>query len=261
MAEAWPLVVARYHLGKSSKLSEIIGFFRKNHQPFNQALDIGTGTGALALAYKTYATTWDYLEIDEQVAKQASQLLGQEVSTSWAEVETKSFDLITVVDTFFYFSEPQETINKLEAMLNPNGKLVITLTDTPDHSWVSCLRNYLNLGRKARGFTFEETKENFLRRFSPSIWGSVYFHKFSYPAEEAILLFMDWLDQCLNSKNKSKIMGDKLTNITDAKNGRLWLLRLTWPIFKLVSFLDYPFRPFLSRYRFIVVLTKKISNS
>ncbi len=257
MAEAWPVIVARYHLGKSSKLAEIVRFFRKNSETFSQALDIGTGTGALALGYKKYATSWDYLEIDHQAANQATKLLGQQVYTNWSEVEHNHYDLITVVDTFFYFTEPKEVVKKLEAMLNPGGKLLVTLTNGANDLLVNRLRDYLNLGSKMRGFAFEENKEHFLQHFSSSIWQSVYFRDFSYLFEEVILLILDWLDKKSNRSKENKAGVDRLTNIVETKNWHLWFLRLAWWPLKLASLLDYPFRGFFRGYRFVVVLIKK----
>lgn len=256
MAEAWSTIAARYHLGKRSKLSAITCFL-KHHPRYARALDIGTGTAALALAYKPRAFNWRYLEIDEEAAKKAAQTLGQLVETNWAAIESDHFDLITIIDTFFYFSNPQESINKINNLLNPKGQLLVTLTNGDNYLWINRLRNYLNLGQSVRGFAFEESKEVFLNRFDPLFWRLIYLKPFSYPLEEIILLIIDWLDQKLSDQKRDKNKVDKLTKVEGAKGWETRLMQLTWPLLKLVSLLDYPFRPFLQGYRFVAVFAKK----
>jgi SAM-dependent methyltransferase len=43
---------------------------------------------------------------------------------------TQSFDVITVLDTFYYFSDPRRELQRIRELLKPDGLLVMVLLPT-----------------------------------------------------------------------------------------------------------------------------------
>lgn len=252
----WPIFIADKHLGKRSKISSILKYFSRNSEKkYNVALDIGCGTGALSLRYRKYANRWFYLETDQAAAKIASAVLDSPVETTWDKLENKRFDLIVIVDTFFYFTDPDGIIGKFKKLLSPGGEILIVATNGDNSLILNKLRNFLNLGRKARGFYYEESAIELVRRFSGQGFENIYFKNFSYALEELILLAIDLL-QAYSGGLKSKT-SDTLTNTRNVGRLKLCLLCLSFPIIKFVSLLDYPMRFSLSGYRFAAVFKEK----
>lgn len=253
---AWPMIVARYHLGKHSKLSAIESFF--NRYPFSErtsALDIGVGTGGLAATYHSHAGQWLNVEPEHRYADVASKLLSENVLPSLDDVGSQKFDLIAIIDTLFYFTDPDFFIRKLHNHLNSGGKVLVTLTNGDNTLILNRLRNAQGLGLNARGIAFEESRADVIKRFETIGFRTVYCREFCFPAEEAILLVIDNLVIWARGLGKKR----QIDQIVDKEiNGlSLWLLKISWIILKTLSLLDYPFRPFLTGYRFITVFEKK----
>jgi SAM-dependent methyltransferase len=51
------------------------------------------------------------------------------------ELPAAAFDIVTVLDTFYYFSEPQRELEAIRRILKPDGLLVIVLTCATSHIW------------------------------------------------------------------------------------------------------------------------------
>jgi SAM-dependent methyltransferase len=52
-----------------------------------------------------------------------------------AALPASSFDVVTVLDTFYYFSEPRRELNVIRRILKPDGLLVLVLTCATSHVW------------------------------------------------------------------------------------------------------------------------------
>lgn len=251
----WPVFIADNHLGKRSKTSAILKYFTcYSRRKYNVALDIGCGTGALSLKYKKYATRWFYLEIDQTIAKIAVEVLDSPVETTWDKLENERFDLIIIIDTFFYFTDPDKIIGKLKRLLNPNGEILISLTNGDNDLIINKLRNFLNLGKNARGLFYEESATNLISRFISQGFKNIYINYFSYALEEIILLSIDLLHVYFGRTKFKK--SDSMTNTNKVNKLKLLLLYLSFPIIKFFSLLDYPVRFGLTGYRFVAVFKK-----
>jgi SAM-dependent methyltransferase len=242
-----------YHLGKSTKLRAILEYFNLSRSvKADFALDVGVGTGGLASVYHSYFPSWTNIEPDEHFAEIARKLLSEKVLSSIDEVEDEKFDLITLIDVFFYFSDSDAYLEKMRELLDHKGRIVITLTNADNSLLFNRLRNSLGLGSEARGFKVEEPAAKVVDRFTKTGFRQIYYKQFCYPVEEAILLVMDYVVTFARGEHGKK----KIEQIGEIGRSGLWLLKISWVILKTLSFLDYPFRPFLSGYRFIAVFDK-----
>lgn len=245
----WPLIILKFHLGKRSKLVEINKYLAKKN-PYKDCLDIGTGTGALALGYQRFGERWTYVDNDEIVARQASHLLGAKIIRDLSLIKGNRFDLITIIDCFYYFDNPDKMITDLRSMLKPGGEILITLTDGDSHRAMNKLRNNTGLGIKARSFLFEESPQMFKRRLRSGGLKISYYKDFSPFLTELLLYFMDIPQKLTFHSDKSFSL---LTNREKTSLSKLIFLVVTFPFVYILSLVDFPIRKFLKGYKFIVV--------
>src|SRR5258708_935358 len=52
-----------------------------------------------------------------------------------AALPAASFDVVTVLDTFYYFSEPRRELEAIRRILKPDGLVVLVLTCATSHIW------------------------------------------------------------------------------------------------------------------------------
>lgn len=242
---------ARLHPGKRSKLEAIRAYLKKR-PVYEDALDVGVGTGALSAGYHRYARHWVNVEPDAASSALAHELLKEDMHQSIADVKG-TYELITLADVFFYFPDPDAAIKELAARLKSNGELLITLTDGDTTLALHGLREWLGLGRSMRGFSFEENVAAVTARLARHGLVEQYRRPFSYLAEELLLLCLDWL----SARTKgSHTAGDQFTQTQAVSPFRLRMLRIAAPFLRLVSLLDYPLRPLLRGHRYIAVFAK-----
>src|SRR5258708_12693324 len=66
------------------------------------------------------------------MGKSSWLMLGEIPSSS---LSAASFDVETVLDTFYYFSEPRRELEAIRRILKPDGLLVLVLTCATSHIW------------------------------------------------------------------------------------------------------------------------------
>lgn len=251
----WQVLLLHFHIGKRQKLREITRYL-STQKKFKNCLDIGTGTGAIAEECQRYGTKWTYLEVEEEVANEAKKILGTKSKffTSVDQVQDERFDLVTIVDTFFYFKNPDTEIRKLRKLLTENGRILITLTDGNRKRMLNRLRDKLALGEKKRGFIFQESPDDVIKRFKKQKFTVCYFKRFSNIFTEIILLFLDISQTVFNNLKKTKV--NELTNTSEVSQNQIFILRLLFPFVLCVSSLDFLTKGVLPGYKFIVVVAK-----
>lgn len=249
--KSWQLELSKYHLGKRLKLSMILKYLTKNHKKYDRCLDIGTGTGALASHYKKFGQNWDYLDTDKTVAREARKILGQKILTDPEDIKNKKYDLITIIDTYYCFKEPDKMTQELKNKLSRDGELLITLTDGYPKRFINRIRNKFGLGAEIRQLVFEESPKEFIKRLEKGGFKIIYFKSLSSIVSESMLLFLD-IAQINSQKHRNSI-----TTRTKVSPKSLLLLKMSYPIIYLFSLLDWPLSFFSKGYKFIVVAKKK----
>jgi SAM-dependent methyltransferase len=248
----WQLAVVYYQLSKRLKLGAIVNYLEQHS--FGRCVDIGTGTGGLAFLFRKYGRHWSYVEVDPLVVRQAETLLGEgNVVRSLDDLKGEKFELITMIDSVYYFDRPNELIDRLGEFLQPEGQLLITATDGDPTRMINRLRERIHLGKAARGFAFEESPDEFLRRFRQKNWRVIYFKRFSFIAAELLMILYDRLQSASGRRGADEKETSVLTNRAEVDRRKIWLLKLSFPALYCLALLDWPIRPFLKGYKFIVV--------
>lgn len=237
VAEPWQVKLARYHPGKRARLEVIMQYFSKQKR-YNQCLDVGTGTGALARIYSEVGDLWDYIDPDPIARAEAENLFGEgRINANLKELAGRTYDLITVVDTFFYFPETEKIAHFFSCALKPGGELVVTLSDGSPFRPINRLRERLGIGRNARGYLFEESPDLFRQRMLGYGFEVKYERFFSTVIRELILVFLD-LGYVLNRKSSSLTSVKKVsgTAVLALKYMHFLLAPLYWLDKIMVSF-------------------------
>ncbi|MCX6812230.1 MAG: methyltransferase domain-containing protein [Candidatus Berkelbacteria bacterium] len=252
--EPWQNSILRYHLGKRQKLQEIKRFFA-GEKTFPNCLDIGTGTGAIAGKYQKYGDRWSYLEPEKEIIVEAKKVLGTvpKFFTDLRQIKNQKFDLITVVDTFFYFKNPDLEIRRLSKILKPKGKILLTLNDGNRRRLINKIREKISLGKKIRGFQFEESADTVKKRFHQAGFSADYYKTFSNFFTEIILLLIDISQIKINNRGKKSI---ELTNTKAVNPKQIFLLRFFYPLAVFVSSLDFFLQKIVIGNKFIIVFKK-----
>lgn len=249
VAETWQVKLARLHPGKRVRLKMIMDYFSKKH-PYLQCLDVGTGTGALARIYSSAGKHWDYVDPDPAVRKEAVGLLGEvSLFADLDELKGKTYDLITVVDTFFYFSEPDKIARILADKLNRGGELVVTLSEGAPKRFINRLRESLGIGKEARGFVFEESSEMFCQRMLKCGFKLKYETTCSTFLLELVLLLMDF-GLCAQRKSA------ELTSAKEVRRLEILTLKCLSFLFAPLYCLDKMMNYFVRGYKILFVFHK-----
>jgi len=113
-------------------------FSPKNGAKVLRALDVGCGAGNTVAAFKR--AKWEAVGIDlSEKAIKAGKDLGLDLrATDFADVEPRSFDVITALHVLEHVSSPKTFLNQCAACLTSGGTLVI---DVPNYG----CRNSRNL--------------------------------------------------------------------------------------------------------------------
>ncbi|MBP7332317.1 MAG: class I SAM-dependent methyltransferase [Firmicutes bacterium] len=116
-------------------------------QPFKSILDIGCGTGAiLSLALSEFAGIQACgVDLSEKMIEKAAEVLGGDVQLvvgdsddlPWPDI---FFDLVVCNSSFHHFPEPVKTLNEINRVLKPGGRIIIA-----DPWWSRPKRFFINL--------------------------------------------------------------------------------------------------------------------
>jgi len=135
----------RFESNREPVLDRIVDYIRSRKQP-GDILDVGCATGYF-LARFCRGTNWRPWGVElshnfaEQAAAKGIQVrLGQIVQAGFSDC---SFDVITVLDAFYYFPEPRATLVELRRILKPEGMLLLDLPLGGSRIW----RTNTRLGR------------------------------------------------------------------------------------------------------------------
>jgi 2-polyprenyl-3-methyl-5-hydroxy-6-metoxy-1,4-benzoquinol methylase len=121
-----------YHLARKLTLNRKLAILSKYHRK-TSLLDIGCGTGYFAEHMKANGYIVSGMEPDVATNKIASSRLQQNVFYSLNEVKGK-YKLITMWHVFEHVHDINETVKKLESLLDTDGVLIIAVPnpESPD---------------------------------------------------------------------------------------------------------------------------------
>lgn len=112
--------------------------FIKSKKKNGKILDIGCAGGHF-LDWFFPKTEWEKygVELSRFAAARARQkeLQVHNGPLQAAPLATSSFDVITVLDTFYYFADPISELQRIRKLLKPDGLLVMVLVNATGHIW------------------------------------------------------------------------------------------------------------------------------
>ena len=120
------LVPFLYHVVKKRSLKKKLGLINSLKKNANSILDIGSGTGAFLSFIKSdfrYVTGIEPNQKARELAKEKGISLEQDLN----DVRDKLFDVITMWHVLEHVPNLEETIRDVEALLKPNGILIIAV--------------------------------------------------------------------------------------------------------------------------------------
>jgi SAM-dependent methyltransferase len=140
---------SKFELNRKNVLSRVADYIQRSRQR-GRILDVGCATG-LFLARFFQKPNWDPwgLELTPRAADQATAR-GVRVfrgNIHQARFAENSFDVITVLDAFYYFPDPALELAELRHVLMPDGLLVLELPFAASRIW----RTSTSLGRLLSG--------------------------------------------------------------------------------------------------------------
>ncbi len=92
-----------------------------------RVLDVGSGSGAIGETLKAHGVTELYaVEIDPEARKHV-QSIYKETASDISAFSGQTFDLILLLDVLEHMTEPFEYLAKMVSMLEPGGKMLISL--------------------------------------------------------------------------------------------------------------------------------------
>lgn len=114
-----------YHLIKSIALKNKLKLIN-SLSPKGSLLDIGAGTGEFLLTCKNNGWNVTGIEPSEK-AKSIAQKKGIGMETSLQELESHSFDVITMWHVLEHVPDLEQQLNELKRLLKPNGTLIVAV--------------------------------------------------------------------------------------------------------------------------------------
>jgi len=119
-----------------------------NLQPEDDYLEVGFGSGIFMKSYAAHVRSIAGLDYSEDMVKLASQFNRKRVEAGTAEFrqgeasqlpwEDDKFSAVAMIETFYFFLNPLESLKEIHRVLRPGGRLVISLgwnaDDGKDHT-------------------------------------------------------------------------------------------------------------------------------
>ena len=120
------LVPFLYHVVKKRSLKKKLGLINSLKKNAKSILDIGAGTGAFLSFIKSDFRYVTGIE-PNQKARELAQEKGISLEQDLNDVRDKLFDVITMWHVLEHVPNLEETIRDVEALLKPNGILIIAV--------------------------------------------------------------------------------------------------------------------------------------
>ena len=120
------LVPFLYHVVKKRSLKKKLGLINSLKKNAKSILDIGAGTGAFLSFIKSDFSYVTGIE-PNQKARELAQEKGISLEQDLNDVRDKLFDVITMWHVLEHVPNLEETIRDVEALLKPNGILIIAV--------------------------------------------------------------------------------------------------------------------------------------
>jgi SAM-dependent methyltransferase len=252
--EIWQKAVAKYHPAKYQKIKELLRYFR--HIGVSQdCLDIGTGAGITTLFYRPFGATWNGVEPNRAARTQAQATLGFPVFSTLGEIPSRQFDLITVIDTFFHFPDPEPVIMALKDRLKPNGALVVMMMDGDPRRLLNRIRRGFGLNENKPGVFLYEPAGGFLQHFTGAGLSLSYYREYSFFISEFIIVLLDLAHRLVTRK---KEVDDSLQFLQQADQPpvmEMLLLKIFFPFYFLCALVERPFKKLSRGYRLLAVFS------
>ncbi len=126
-----------FEVNRQPVLSQVVNYIRSRKDE-GTILDVGCATGFF-LANFAKQSKWDACGVElSPSAAQEARHYGVQVhvgSTRSAKFKDESFDVITVLDAFYYFPNPAPELAELRRILKPDGFLALELPWANTRVW------------------------------------------------------------------------------------------------------------------------------
>jgi ubiquinone/menaquinone biosynthesis C-methylase UbiE len=140
----------RFEINRQRVLSRVVNYIQ-NDKDGGNILDVGCATGVFlrAFAKNSRWRAWG-VELSPWTAQQARRngVLVHIGDTQSAKFADHSFDVITVLDAFYYFSHPASELAEFRRVLKADGLLVLELPWANTRIWRRKLRRKLPNGSR-----------------------------------------------------------------------------------------------------------------
>jgi len=127
----------QFEVNRQPVLSHIVNYIRSRKDE-GSILDVGCATGFF-LANFAKRSTWDACGVElTPSAAQEARRCGIQVhvgNTQSAKFKDQSFDVITVLDAFYYFPNPASELAELRRVLKQEGFLALELPWATSRAW------------------------------------------------------------------------------------------------------------------------------
>ena len=115
-----------YHFIKNIALKNKLSLINDLQQSKGNLLDIGAGTGDFLLVAKN--NNWNTVGIEpSEKAKAIAKAKGVELKSNLSELESNSFDIITMWHVLEHVPNLENQIKELKRLLKPNGSILIAV--------------------------------------------------------------------------------------------------------------------------------------
>lgn len=214
-----------YHLVKTYSLNKKVKLISKLNQQSGKLLDIGAGTGDFLNIAKNEGWKIEGVEPNHQ-AKALAKQKGVDLKSETANLNSKSFDVITMWHVLEHIPDLQLQIKELKRLLKPNGFVIIAVPnfksydakqynsfwaayDVPRHLW--------HFSKTSIQKIFEE--ENLkLEKVLPMKFDSFYVSLLSEKYKSGKMNFFNAFWIGLHSNLKAKRSGEYSSHIYVLKN-------------------------------------------
>jgi len=143
---------ARFERNREQVLARVAGCIQ-SFKKWGRILDVGCATGFF-LANFFSQTNWELCGVDlspQAVEKALARgIQARQGSILGATLAPHSFDVITIIDTFYYFQNPQYVLTAFHRALKGDGILVLELPLAESRIWRTshCLGKFLSRARR-----------------------------------------------------------------------------------------------------------------